>query len=377
MSESQAEKLEKLKKTLKVLAGFLVLGILDSIWLTAIHAKSSLSSACNIGSAFSCDVLSFEQYSMWLGIPVPIFSLAFYGVALAIVLYALKMFPKEGVRPYFYLRIFSWMALGITFYFAFISFGVLKTICPYCMVLYVVNIAFFVLAGKLVKTLDQPIGYVFNEDKSNFYAKKWFWVPAISCIAALGFAKFMFHQEGRLSHEQVVIAAKEARSLGAANARIVISEFSDFQCPYCRIAADVLKQLKDRRSKDVKLVYKFYPLDKACNSGGGHKYACRAAEAAYCASTQGKFWSYHDLVFTSQDRLPDSRLFDFAKRTNLDMPTFERCMKDPRTKKEVKKDIDEGKRLSVSGTPAIFINGSRYQGPITVSALEEAIDSIL
>jgi len=159
----------------------------------------------------------------------------------------------------------------------------------------------------------------------------------------------------------------EARHVkGAADAPITIVEFSDFQCPACGHAfADLRDLVKARR--DVRLVFRHYPLDAACNSAMPqtlHPDACAAAIASECASDQGRFWEYHDLLFTHQSTLDRESLFRYARDVGLDIDRFRTCLDSPDARARVTQDVDAGTRLEIDSTPTLFINGRRLQGAL-------------
>jgi protein-disulfide isomerase len=143
---------------------------------------------------------------------------------------------------------------------------------------------------------------------------------------------------------------------GAADAPVTIVEFTDFQCPFCSRAQATLKQLLERYPGKVKLVYRDFPLDSA------HPQARRAAEAARCAHDQGKFWDYHDVLFSHFPQASPDDLKEYAGQVGLDLMEFERCLSGGVHKATVQRDMEEGTRLGVTGTPAFFINGRSLPG---------------
>ncbi len=380
LAKELPKELIQVRKSMLWILGILSIGVLDSIWLLFLHIYyGALSSVCAMGSKINCEVLQFHRFSQWLNIPVPVFSLLFYLFAVLVATWTLKKADKHAVRPYVYLWLLSWLSIGITGYFGYVSAFVLRTLCPFCAVLYLVNILFWFFSRKMMHTLNQPWGYLISKDLRSNYKSPWAWGPLVGSLVVLIPSHFIFKQQGKLSGIQFNLVGEEARTLGSSEASVVIIGFSDFQCPHCKIAAEVLKQLKEETHSKVRIVYKFYPLDPSCNAQvqwGKHKYACQAAQAAYCASVQERFWTYHDLLFENQEKLQESQLYELAKRAELNIPAFDLCLHDGRAKSEVLKDIKDGNGVGIEGTPTIFINGKKYSGPITVSGLKEAINSL-
>jgi len=112
----------------------------------------------------------------------------------------------------------------------------------------------------------------------------------------------------------------------------------------------VLEQVLEKNPDKVKLVFKNFPLRN-------HKFAMEAATAALAAEKQGKFWEFHDLLFKDYNRLNEQKVKEIAQKLNLDMAKFEKDRKDPGIRALINRDLAEGNRAGVRGTPTIFING--------------------
>jgi len=120
----------------------------------------------------------------------------------------------------------------------------------------------------------------------------------------------------------------------------------------------------------VKIVYKDFPLPI-------HPNAQKAAEASRCAAEQGKYWEYHDLLFANSNALEPANLKKFAADLTLDTAKFDACLDSGKYAQAITKDVAEGNRAGVSGTPAFFINGRFLSGAQPFSAFQEAIDDAL
>jgi protein-disulfide isomerase len=112
----------------------------------------------------------------------------------------------------------------------------------------------------------------------------------------------------------------------------------------------VLEQVLEKNPNQVKLVFKNFPLRN-------NKSAMPAAIAALAAEKQGKFWEFHDLLFKDYNRLNEQKIKEIAQQLNLDMEQFEKDRKDPRIRAMINRDMSEGNRVGVRGTPTVFING--------------------
>ena len=158
--------------------------------------------------------------------------------------------------------------------------------------------------------------------------------------------------------------------MGPVNAPVVITEFSDFQCPYCSHLGPVVEQVARKYPKDVKIVFKFMPLIFI------HKFAMNSAIASLAAGKQGKFWEYHDEVFKNYDKLSDQKLVEIAKQVGLNMDRFEKDMKDPAIRRLINRDMQEAYRNNVRGTPTLFLNG-RILKARSEAGLDKAVKNAL
>lgn len=141
--------------------------------------------------------------------------------------------------------------------------------------------------------------------------------------------------------------------LGSAQAKVVIEEFSDFQCPACKAAQPLLEDIINTFGERIKFVYRHYPLVSI------HTNAFRAALAAECANDQGKFWLYHDKLFAEQPVLSRSDLLSYANGLGLDNSKFTACLDSKAKAEVVRQDINEGDKRGVNSTPSFFLNGEK------------------
>lgn len=145
-------------------------------------------------------------------------------------------------------------------------------------------------------------------------------------------------------------------SLGRKGAPVEVVEFSDFQCPFCQRFAPTLKQLAQNFGDNVYIVYRQFPIASI------HPQAVKASEASLCAEEQGKFWDYHDLLFVEQTRLMVPDLKAKARRLGMDGTRFDSCLDSGKYADQVQRDLAEGERAGVTGTPAVFVNGTSVRG---------------
>ena len=148
-------------------------------------------------------------------------------------------------------------------------------------------------------------------------------------------------------------------SLGpaAGKATIEVVVFEDFQCPFCSKIGPSIKSFQARFPKQVRLVFKHMPLRSI------HADAQLASEAAVEAQAQGKFWEYHDLLFANQSSLKRADLERYAGQVGLDLTKFKAALDGGTHKAAVERDFREGGANGIRGTPSVYLNGRKYQGP--------------
>lgn len=166
----------------------------------------------------------------------------------------------------------------------------------------------------------------------------------------------------RLLLDPVVIATDGAPAKGPSTARITLVEFSDFQCPFCVRAVSQLEAALKAYPHDVRFVYKQFPLDS-------HSQARVAAQASLAAHAQGKFWPLHDRMYAQSRQINRANILAWAKEFGLDIPKFTAALDAPATAQAVDRDLAEGQRIGVEGTPTLFINGKKYQGALDPASL--------
>jgi protein-disulfide isomerase len=179
------------------------------------------------------------------------------------------------------------------------------------------------------------------------------------------------------------LSVADAATRGNPSAKVTIIEFSDFECPFCaRFQRDTFAQL-NREYVDtgkVRYVFRHYPIAQI------HPNATKAAEAAECARMQGKFWEYHDRLFSNPKQMAVTDLTRHATEIGLNVPSFEQCL-GGQASAMIKNDLAEGSRAGMGGTPTFFIGTTTPDGKVKVlrrlvgaqqyTAFKAALDALL
>jgi protein-disulfide isomerase len=171
---------------------------------------------------------------------------------------------------------------------------------------------------------------------------------------------------------------------GTGEPVMTIVEFADFRCSHCKQAAAPLHSFTTNHP-DVKLIYKFFPLDGQCNEalgGRGDGVSCGLAYAALCAE-QGhqKGWAVHDYIYEHQTEITaagniDKNIEEISKAVQIPLEDLQACIKKPETREAVSKMAKEGDTAKIQGTPAIFVNGRVLDRGQMIPVLEGAYRSL-
>lgn len=150
---------------------------------------------------------------------------------------------------------------------------------------------------------------------------------------------------------------------GAPEARYTLVEYGDYECPDCGRLFEMIEGIQAKASSELRLVFRHYPRS------GVHPHAQEAAEAAEAAGAQGRFWEMHKLLFANQKALKTKDLHGYAAELSLDIDRFRKELKGRVYEGVVREDFRRGVANGVYGTPGLFINGVRENGPLENDSL--------
>jgi len=378
------------KGKLNLLILLILLGLGISIYLTVQHfqvlTKGLLApSFCNFSERFDCDSVMMSDYGKLGPFPLGGLSLVYFLYLLFPALYA-RLSP-DAVRSTLALPfLITLPSVAFSIYLAYVSTFILKTYCIFCVSLYLIIFFIFLLLRGLMEVPFFQIGsFMANYSKALFGKvsdrlsfKPQFFGNFIYALALFSITLFiLYSQEKKYAadfedfdrtaylnffylQKPIPIDPKGRPMWGREGAPITIMEFSDFECPFCKVAALNLKPRLKAYQDNIAFYFLNYPLDKSCNPTlpqNMHEQACDTAKAALCAREQGKFWPFHDLLFAQQPKFSHDQLLGYAKKVGLDVGKFEWCMGSDEIKQKLAADIEAGKAANLEGTPMVLING--------------------
>lgn len=165
---------------------------------------------------------------------------------------------------------------------------------------------------------------------------------------------------------------------GNLKSSVLLTEYGDYQCPYCQDYAPTVKAIIDQYSDRVKFQFRHFPITER------HPNAFAAARAAEAASLQGKFWQMHDTLYDASNNAvwtaasdPTSNFETYASQIGLNVAQFQTDFKSSRVNDIINADMSEGNRIGVSGTPTFFINGKKVEIANDLKTFQKIIDNAL
>ena len=172
------------------------------------------------------------------------------------------------------------------------------------------------------------------------------------------------------------------KSLGPENATVVVTEFADYQCPYCKLFHDdVAERIIADYVETGKIRYEYRHFIVIDGNVGGNE-SRRAAQASECAVEQGRFWDYYNILYVNQGAegsgaYSDVRLKAFAESIGLDTADFNSCLSSARAGQQVSADERLATSYGINSTPSLLVNGVKIDNPMEYNQVKAAIDAAL
>jgi protein-disulfide isomerase len=380
----------KNKKLLAVLSLIALIGVGLGIALSQQYydirsGMGGFKSFCNLSTQMNCDRVAASKFSELIaGFPLSSFTAGWYLALFCLSLIARNRFwERDAVRG-----IFMMSSIGIVFsviYFLIMALAI-QTYCIFCLGIDAVNILALVIAIML-----KPEGTSVHKAEIDKWKKMGGIVATSLIIAVFGLKLFDAVSMASSDIDQVVSGTLESPilpvdvsdtdpSMGPKDAPITIVEFSDFQCPYCRIGAMVMKAVMNRYPKQVRVVFKPFPLDESCNrvvTHPMHLSACEAARVGLCSNKQGKFETVYEQLFDRQTEILPGFASKLASDSGVAADQLAGCTASPELNSELSKTIEQGITLGIDSTPTFFINGHKVVIPYPAPFWDKLIDKLL
>jgi protein-disulfide isomerase/uncharacterized membrane protein len=358
----------------------------------AVRTGTAGDSLCAINEVINCDVAALSKYAEIFTMPI-----AAIGAAYSIIMFGIFLFAKFGwfeESDGYKTIVKTVTALSAVFSLFLLAVSViqLRAFCPFC------------IAGYILSFINVYLVWSYYSDSKFDFSKvigekgvlgTLVFIPVIAWVISgtyrdnLGMAqmekvvpeKIMLWKSSPVVNFDQTIGLSKGSSEASAP---VLIEFADFKCPHCKAAAGTIKNYL-AGNKNVKMIFKPYPLDGVCNPHMGQKgdgSRCELAGWALCGEKLfSKGWDIHYWIFDHQEAMMhdadlSSHLTAMGKDLGLDTAQLKTCATSAETYDLIKKSADEGEAAKITGTPAIFVNGKKLEYGQFIDVLRGAISSL-
>lgn len=383
------------KKINTIIISFLALLIVFA-YLTYHHymTKMGLSgtSLCHINSALNCDAAALSKYSEIFSIPIAVLGFSYALIMLGTSLFVKFGWTEESPGFIFIFKVLTLFSSLVSIVLLIISSTVLKVYCPFCLVSYFIS--FFITYTVFSSSHSSKFSFNQVTQEKSFLITlccipvlAWFISGSISDNFGLStLAKivpekiYSWQNSPSVSFDESLGLIKNSQTSPQAT----LVEFADFKCPHCKNAAQTFK-LFFSSQKNVKFVFKPYPLDGTCNpsipnKGDGSR--CELAGWVLCAEkNHQKGWEVYYWIFENQENLSFSSdltesLNEVSKIYSLNPTELKTCATSAETFEIIKKTSLEGDAAKITGTPSIFLNGKKLDYGQYIDVLQGALKTL-
>ncbi len=370
-----------------VVACIVLIGFFDACYLSVSHYRvytdMEYQSFCAISRAFNCDTVSQSAYSILLGVPVPVWGIMGYAFTIFLLLFAWPQKAPEK-RMWTLLLILSMGFSAYSMVLALISTYRIKSYCVMCILSYAVNLLLLYFSWVIrkrfrseafISAVRLDIGYLLTRSKGSLVIIGCFGICVL--VMPLFFPEYWRMAAPALPVDMPTgMTAEGFPWCGAENPELVITEFADYQCFQCKKMHVFLRRIIQKNPTKIRLIHRQFPMDHKINpivTEPLHEGSGILSLIAIAASREGKFWPMNDRLFEiarEGRRLDTKRL---ALDTGIDPKKLTAGMFEPENNAHLWKDIREGIRLGVTGTPAFLVDGKVYLGWLPPEVLARVV----
>ncbi len=366
------------------------------------------ASFCHISEQLNCAAIISSPYSVLFGYPLGSYGIVYF---LSLVLLVWRAGGTRGGKNSniaVLVWCFSLVALCLSVLLFLLSKFVIGALCPVCLSIYAVNVVIFLIAFGLGKGNTDP-ALVIRAITNLITPAPLGLLSLIAFVLIVGAGVYVprlitkerlkeVEELGKSEFEQWLQAPKQSIPLnlepgprtdyfqGSVTAPIRVVEFSDFECPACRVFSQVLHGLVKEFGDRVLFVHMDFPIDNSCNPlipQKAHEHACAMALTARCAGEQGKFWEVADYLFT----LPEiddqassaeigAAITAVAEKFGLDSSAIQECRESSRQVEKLRESIKLAESLVLHSTPSVWVDGKKLP-KVNEQILRRAIERAL
>ena len=341
-----------------VLFALSLVGLFISLYLLWVYTSPSHPLVC-LGTG--CDTVRASPYAHVMGYPMPIFGALMYATV-ALLIFAEPLVASWTLRGLHYLVL---AILSVAFLFSVYLTGleafVIHAWCEWCVTSAIVVTLMLALAVWEEARPAPPIAPETGVARRFSAVRTQFAVFLVALAGGVPAFAYLSHK-GELpptapTPAEVLstrLVRSDSHATGNLLSPVAVVEFGDFECPICGTEQPIVDAIRRVYGNQVKFVFREFPLPRL------HPQAEKAAEAAECASEQGKFWEMADTLYANQADLGVTAMEHYAAGLGLDQGRFNQCLSSGSMAARIQEDVDDGRALHVRGTPTFFIGGEAY-----------------
>jgi len=372
------------------MVSLVLLGLYVSIHLTYTHYANynilSYQSFCALSKSINCDTVAQSRFSIFMGVPVAVWGIVGYLFMLSVLLSG--FLPRiEDSRSWPLLFVLSVTYSMVSLIYGYISIKFIRSICILCLISYAVNFSSLLVSWITIRRYSLQFWFGIRDDfRFYWHTKKKalplgiFFLSAVLCLLFFyppywnfpGFPKSSLFHHGLTQDGHPWIGAK--------NPRLIITEFTDYQCFPCKKAHLALRKLVQQYPDKIRLVHRHFPMGTQCNplvKGTYHEAACTMALIAICAGNHGQFWPTSDSLFYHDQSKNSINAKKMVEHFGLDFESICCCIRGSESFGQLLHDIREGLELGVRVTPSFIIDDQLYAGHIPTDVLNRPLKEIV
>jgi uncharacterized membrane protein/predicted DsbA family dithiol-disulfide isomerase len=367
---------------------FVFAGLANSIYLSVSHYRvytdTDYVSFCALSQSINCDTVSQSLFSIFLGLPVPVWGII--GYSLFLLLSAFAGSKAAAPRRLWTLLFFVSVAFCIySIILAAISTFHIRSFCIMCIVSYGINFLLLFYTWMIRKRFDS--GSIINGlrlDLRLLNSRKVQYLGLFSPLF-IGISLVLIFFPVYWSFEPPTLTAYIPHGIteeghpwvGAENPQLEIIEFADYQCFQCNKIHFYLRQIMAEHPGKIRLIHRHFPMDHAVNpivKQPVHVGSGKLAMLTIYAATQNKFWQMSDILFSIAREKPVIDIKELAQAVGLNAKELSRAVYDSKIQNKLKKDIADALKFGITGTPSFVIDGKLYRGQIPPEIIKKVMN---
>jgi uncharacterized membrane protein/protein-disulfide isomerase len=369
-------------------AGTAFLGLADAVYLAISHYRVytdiGYKSFCAVSKSINCDTVSQSPYSIFLGVPVPVWGVVGYLFFLLLLYPSRNASPKEArLWPTLFTISLCYSLYSIIL--ALISMLYIHSYCIMCIASYAVNFALLYLTWLLHRRFgEKTIIAGLKDDLFYLQEKKKKSAVALIMLIATGILlPQIFPAYWKMSNVPSNTTLSHGTTadghpwIGAEHAKLVIVEFTDYQCFQCKKMHFYLRELMNSYPDKIKLVHRNFPMDHQYNpivKEPYHTGSGKLALLALYAAEKNKFWEINDRLYTIDRRTGHFNIRKMARAAGFDVYEFASATRNRALLRRLEEDIITGIKLGVTATPSYLVDGEVYLGNLPANIINKAIE---